>query len=505
MPSRNRILLQITLPALLIGLALIAACVLGVRSLSRLQVNQDHLLAHDVANLQAAQELERLLRQLRYRGFVYVMDPSDERKRLMDENHEEFEGTLKRARAAADQPEELELIDAILTGYHHYREEIDDRSRWPAPQATIADAVSWADMHPVRHLQKPCQELLSLYRESIRSTRRANEELTERTQWTLLLTIVGAAGGLVAGAGGAWGLSRSFARLRLQMQAAQRELDLGSVHVAATGDPRDLDTLMSGVLTRVREVVAQLQEQERDRLRAEQLAVIGQLAAGVAHEIRNPLTGVQMLVEAALRPNSAGLTSSELEMIRAEVQRVERTVQGLLDFARAPTTDRKPHDLRELIRHAAESVKLRAEQRQVRIEIDVLGVPVPVRSDRDQLLSLLTNVLINGIEATPAHGTVRIVMDQEAGETIRVRVTDTGPGITPAFFEHLFTPFATNKPTGTGLGLSVARRIAQDHGGTLTAANCPEGGACFTLTIPLEKPSTFQHRGESTTMRNDER
>jgi signal transduction histidine kinase len=496
---RSRILLRITLPALLIGVALIAACVLAARSLNQLQLGQERLLAHEVAGLQAAQRLERLLRQLRFHALVYVVEPTnDERRQMLLDDQREFETTLNKAVEAADEPAEQALLEAVASGYRKYRHEIDDRSRWPKPDASAKEALAWADEHPVRHLLDPCEELLQAYRESITATRRDSDQLTARTRWAMIvLAVVGALGGLVAGAGSAWGLSRSFARLRLQIQAAQRELDLGSVQVAAVGASRDLDDLMAGVLARVREVVAQLQEQERERLRSEQMAALGQLAAGVAHEIRNPLTGVKMLVEVALRPSSPGLPRNELEMIRTEIQRVERTVQGLLDFARSSSTtaDRRSHDLGQLIRHAADAVKPRADQNDVRIELDVPDGALLVRADRDNFLSLLTNLLINGVEATPAHGTVRIVAARDGGENITVRVTDTGPGIAPAVAERLFTPFATTKPTGTGLGLSVARRIAQDHGGSLTATNMPGGGACFTLTVPAWEGSDAEIAG----------
>ena len=110
--------------------------------------------------------------------------------------------------------------------------------------------------------------------------------------------------------------------------------------------------------------------------------------------------------------------------------------------------------------------------------------PVPAAVDRDQLLALLTNLLFNALEATPTGGTVGVSVNGAPGGALTVEVTDTGAGIDPAVAPRLFTPFATTKPTGTGLGLSVARRIARDHGGTLTAANRPDRGATFTLTLP---------------------
>jgi signal transduction histidine kinase len=115
--------------------------------------------------------------------------------------------------------------------------------------------------------------------------------------------------------------------------------------------------------------------------------------------------------------------------------------------------------------------------------------------DRDQMLSLLTNLLSNAIDATPPGGEVVVRVGGGPHGPPAVEVADTGPGIDPAVADRLFTPFATTKPTGTGLGLTVARRVARDHGGTLTAANRPGGGASFTLTLPAPEESHAEAAG----------
>src|SRR5438045_3740757 len=136
--------------------------------------------------------------------------------------------------------------------------------------------------------------------------------------------------------------------------------------VERPGQLGDLDEQLDRVVGRVREVCRKLQEQERDLLRAEQLAAVGQLAAGVAHEVRNPLTGVKCLLQAALRPqNPTPLTVERLKLLLQEVARIERTVQGLVDFANTPPLDRRPHDLRAIVAEAVEVARGRAETKSV--------------------------------------------------------------------------------------------------------------------------------------------
>src|SRR5262249_17510386 len=154
-----------------------------------------------------------------------------------------------------------------------------------------------------------------------------------QTAWAgrvlLGLGFAGALAGLLSGYATARGLNRRAAQLSVRVQAVQAQLDqeVGALTVEAPRPFPDLDTHLDYVVGRVKEVCQRLQEQERGLLRAEQLAAVGQLAAGVAHEVRNPLTGIKFLVEGALRkPNPTPLTDEELRLIRQEVVRIERTV-----------------------------------------------------------------------------------------------------------------------------------------------------------------------------------
>src|SRR5262249_11804413 len=153
--------------------------------------------------------------------------------------------------------------------------------------------------------------------------------------------------GLIGGYGIARGLSRSIYQLSVRVQGMAQRLDqdVASVSVAADADIQSLDKQLQHVVARVEEVAQRLQQHQREMLRAEQLAAVGQLAASVAHEVRNPLTSVKLLVESALKPRpraggTPGLTREDLEVIHGEVVRLEQTVQGFLDFARPPAPRR---------------------------------------------------------------------------------------------------------------------------------------------------------------------
>jgi signal transduction histidine kinase len=242
---------------------------------------------------------------------------------------------------------------------------------------------------------------------------------------------------------------------------------------------------------RVEEVAERLQRHQRDMLRAEQLSAVGQLAASVAHEVRNPLTSVKMLVEAALRsPRRKPLTADDLEVIHGEVVRLEHTVQDFLDFARPPSPQRCQCDLREVVQQALDLVRVRARQQGVELVVAATGAPVTGHVDRGQLCTVLVNLFLNALDAMPQGGRLEVEADFTAAPTpgIRLSVADTGAGIAPEMADRLFTPFASTKATGTGLGLSISRRIIEEHGGTLTGGNRLGGGACFTLMLPPPSP-----------------
>jgi signal transduction histidine kinase len=294
-------------------------------------------------------------------------------------------------------------------------------------------------------------------------------------------------GGLIAGFGIARGLSRSIYRLsvRVRDMAQSLEQDVASVSIEADGGLQTLDRQLQHVVRQVEEVTERQQAHQHEMLRAEQLASVGRLAAGVAHEIRNPLMAVKMLVEAALRSeNRKPLLLDDLRVVHGQIVRVEQTVQGLLDFARPPAPRRCGCDLGAVVAEAVDLVRLRAGQQKVAVAIHCPSEPVVASVDSAQLCTVLVNLLLNALDAMPQGGRLEVRLEGSSAEGIRLCVTDTGTGIAPNIADRLFTPFATTKETGTGLGLSISRRIAEEHGGQLIAANRAEGGACFTIALP---------------------
>ena len=491
MTNTRRILLQVTLPFTLVGFVFLGFSFLGVWSINRLQENRARIISTNVRKLQTSLEMEIRLRQFRFHSVLMLIEAIPKRREAADEDRREFEQAFASANDLAELPEERKLLAEVSAGFQHYCRELEKAQRTAPSWATLNDVVQWSDDHRVNDLMKPCEELLRINSRAMESTAQESQSLGQQGRTLfLLMGVLGPLGGLLSGFGAAWGLSRSITRFRIHLQDASAHLDQESGLVSLTGEGTSdqLDRQLEQVVKKIKDVVGRSQQQQRDLIRTEQLAAIGQLAASIAHEVRNPLTGIKLLVGAAIQQRSPrSLSLEDLEFIHAEIRRLEKKVQALLDFARPSEPIRERTDLRDQVDQALHLVETRIRQVGVRPEIDLPADPVWVEIDRDQVTGVLVNLFLNALDAMPRGGILSVALGREPDETVRLTVTDTGTGISPAVEERLFTPFASTKKTGTGLGLSISRRIVADHGGTLTGSNRPAGGARFTISLPHEK------------------
>jgi two-component system sensor histidine kinase HydH len=163
---------------------------------------------------------------------------------------------------------------------------------------------------------------------------------------------------------------------------------------------------------------------------------------------------------------------------------MERTLQTFLDFARPPRLDRRTLDLAVIVERVYALVGGRARKQGVDLRLIRPDGPAWVEADQDQFQQLLLNLVLNALDAMPHAGIVEIDLRSPRDGYVELFVRDTGPGIAAHILPKVFETFVSSKETGIGLGLPVSRRIAEEHGGTLSAYNLPAGGACFTLRLP---------------------
>ena len=454
------------------SLLLLALCTVLAISFAREQSRTAAILGEDIGSRGAAIKLEVTLSSL--------AALHDRNLRDVEPLHEQVRADLTEIERFADKPEEQVLARGITDRFEAYRQ------KWQSstPSAELARMI--------RERVMPIAESLRAYNgKELQQSEEVHRRSLQRMTWGLVIVAgLGSIAGLVFGYGLARGLRHTIHQFLLRVQGATELLgqELPVVELQRLDDSEGADDL----LRRVEDVVLKLQQKEREIRRSERLAAVGQLAAGLAHEIRNPLTSAVLLIETARKdPTSGGLTDEDLGMIESELHRIEQSLRLFLDFARPPKLERSMVDVNVVVRDALNLSRGRIEQQHVAVHVDPSEGGCLLHADREQLRQVMLNLILNALDVMPNGGTLGISLrNGPERKAIEVNVTDTGPGISPAILPRLFEPFATNKETGIGLGLVVSRRIVGDHGGTIQGSNRPEGGACFTVVLPKTDSST---------------
>jgi signal transduction histidine kinase len=250
---------------------------------------------------------------------------------------------------------------------------------------------------------------------------------------------------------------------------------------------------LSATSARIREL------HQREIQRAQQLATVGELASGIAHEIKNPLVGVSNGLDLVRRrmgeePELAPILT---EMAR-QLTRMESAIRDLLAFARPATPALMPAEPDQIARRALRLIEPAAQHAGVEISFTSDRSSPDLQVDPELIEQALVNVIMNAVQATPPGGRVRVSVTCSGAE-VHFRITDTGRGITPADLEHIFKPFYTTRHSGTGLGLSITHDIIERHGGRIEVETQLGEGSAFDLILPVQPASAGAALQEAST------
>jgi len=233
-------------------------------------------------------------------------------------------------------------------------------------------------------------------------------------------------------------------------------------------------------LTQISELKKQVETNRR-------LAAIGKLAAGVAHEIRNPLSSIKGFATYFGKRFEKNEDDRETALIMVkEVDRINRSITQLLEFAKPLAVEKKEVDLREMIDHSLKLIHHDLEQKGIKTEVSLETRKTLIYTDGDRMNQVLLNLYINAVAALEKGGTLTVsVKDTDRKDGVEIRVKDNGTGIDEAFLDQIFDPYVTSRPTGTGLGLSIVHRIIENLGGSIRVESKKGRGTCFIINLPV--------------------
>jgi signal transduction histidine kinase len=235
-------------------------------------------------------------------------------------------------------------------------------------------------------------------------------------------------------------------------------------------------------------MIQKVQERERELVQAEKLAALGRLVATVSHEIRNPLGVIRASAETLLE-QSENLTETQreiLQFILDETDRLNRVLNSFLDFARPRPLQKQPLHLKELLRRVVHMLEKKENAEKFRVIFSAPTQNIWIEGDSDQLYLAFLNLGLNGLEAMPEGGTLKIEEKRLEPDRVVVRVIDQGRGIPKSHQKQVFEPFFSTKENGSGIGLAVTRRIVEEHGGTIHFRTTP-AGTIFEVVLPVKK------------------
>jgi signal transduction histidine kinase len=256
----------------------------------------------------------------------------------------------------------------------------------------------------------------------------------------------------------------------------------------------ELKAFSSQLEDRVRKASARLEETQRQLFQSEKLAALGKLSAGIAHEIRNPLTSIKILIHSLVDETATDASrEKDLAVIETEIGRVNKIIKQFLDFARPRPPSLEPMDVRTVLEETLALLIYEMEAQGVSLERNYSPDLPPIPMDREQMKQVFLNLMLNAAQAMDRGGKLTIhtaLRSQHPGDRnsplVEIGIQDTGPGLSGDIRAKIFEPFFSTKEEGIGLGLPIAQRIVEEHGGEIRVGSSPGEGTTFYVILPLK-------------------
>lgn len=486
---RTRILINIT--------ALVVITIMGALVMVGYTYRMEGLLTRIIdkymGGLQTAQSLENAL--VNQKGFAsyYLLDGNPNWLIQMAEYRHIFEDKLEKTQRLATTVEEKRVLDLIESEYEKYIATKDqvvhyyksgDREKGIKLHEKVRDSFF--------EILKLCENGKQLFNDKAQKAK-----IESLNQAKKLRIIAGSAVLMIL----FLGVILTFFLLHDVLDPI-RKLALETDRHTGTQKSGDELTALSRSVYDLRKEYDQTQvELEKSRehlLQSEKLALVGKLAAGTSHSIRNPLTSVKMRLFSLSRSlNLAGDQKEDFDVISEEIAHIDNILQNFLEFSRPPRLKLQHVSPSDVVDQAIQLLQHRLESYEVFIKIQRKERLPLIQADPEQLKEVFVNIIVNACEAMGQGGSIVIyeetVIEREKFRSAVIRISDNGPGIPDAVQSKIMEPFFTTKEEGTGLGLSIATRIVEEHGGRLNIKSKEGSGTTFIITLPIKGSQHDDH------------
>ncbi|SKA98067.1 His Kinase A (phospho-acceptor) domain-containing protein [Paucidesulfovibrio gracilis DSM 16080] len=495
-PRGPRPSLRTQLLALLCALVLVAALWSGFTLWSnfRTQALVVRMVDQDVASLRVAQALETDLVMQKGYATYFFLNADEAWLEQLEIHRKAFEERLVKARSMVQSDQGRELLARIETEYLRYvltKNRVIDLYR--EGRREDGARLHWEVRRQFESLRDLCVAFRELHEEMIRQ---AGAEYRERAGLVSAMSWTAMPLALILGLLLGWQLLRRVLDPIRRLAAEGGgfcEIPPGRV----VDEVKALSSRMELLVEDMDQTHSKLMQSREHLMQAEKMAMVGKLAAGVAHSIRNPLTSVKMRLFSLERSLQMNDTQREdFEVISEEIAHLDTIIRNFLEFSRRPKLRFQRVSLSDIVDTTVQLLRHRLDSCGVELRL-IRGRRLPeVKADPDQIKEVVANLLLNACEAMVQGGTITIREEtgtmKPQGKVATVRIDDNGPGIAEHVREQIFEPFFSTKEEGTGLGLSLARRIMEEHGGWLNLRNSGSG-AGFVLVLPCDSEEVW-HR-----------
>jgi signal transduction histidine kinase len=491
---RFHISYQIIVWALVTIAIILAGGFLIISFIYRLQDETTALIEQNVRSARTAKELTLSLYDIRAASLTYLFDRSPERIAALDSKQSDFILLLDEAKHSANTEEEKNLLQQISALFSNYQQtltnalELHRKGYISQPNALI--------VHASQDLINTIDEKTSTFI-SINETAQAAYKQTIRKNDNIIRTAMYALGsaGIVLGLVLGWLIARIILspiyKLVLKVRDAAGSEMVEHIKMSPGKELEELDLHINRMIGRINQAHEDLEKNRELLEKSSKLAAIGKIAPALAHEIRNPLTAIKMLIYAMMQePEVNEEKRHDLEIITHEINRVEGFLQNFLKYARPAKPQMQMVSIIPVIRETLQLMQPRFRQSNITVTENHEHENLRIKADPDMIKQIILNLVLNAVESIGQDGelnvTTQVNADDEENQVFQISISDTGPGIPDNIKDSLFDPFVKGKDQGVGLGLSISQRIAELHHGWISAANNNIKGATFTIHMPMK-------------------